>query len=103
MGANTFYHPASGKNAKKAFIAATKEAAYNYGHSGYTGSIAEKESFIMISEKVFESYDEACKLAYKLIDEDDERLDDKWGPAGCLKYKDRTGGISYLFFGLAPA
>jgi len=103
MGAETFYHAASGKNAKKAFIAATKEAAYNYGHAGYTGSIAEKESFVMINDRVIESYDEACKLADKLIDESDERIDDKWGPAGCLKYKDRAGKISYLFFGLAPA
>jgi hypothetical protein len=103
MGANTFFTTASGKNAKRAFIAATKEAAYDYGHRGYTGSIAEKESFVMISDEVFLSVDAAADFADDLIDAGDERVDDKWGPAGCLKFKSNDGEICYLFFGWAAS
>ena len=103
MGANTFFQTADGKTPKKAFIAACKDAAYDYGHSGYTGTLAEKESFIMISDKIFDSLEEAESLADKLIDDGDERIDDKWGPAGCLKFKTKTGEVKFLFFGWASS
>jgi hypothetical protein len=103
MGANTFFQTASGKTAKKAFNSACREAAYDYGHAGYTGTIAEKESFVMISSKIFDSLADAEKLADKLIDEGDERIDDKWGPAGCLNFKSTDGEVKYLFFGWASS
>lgn len=40
---------------------------------------------------------EAHALADKLIAEDDPRIRDKRGPAGCITI--RTGGNAYLFFG----
>ena len=42
MGATNFYCEAEGKTLSEAFRNAVDEAYYQYGHGGYTGSIAEK-------------------------------------------------------------
>ncbi len=102
MGAEAFIIKSHGKTAKEAFKLAVETALYDRGHSGYTGSIAEKDKFIMISNEEFESYVDAENYANNLIDEDDNRISDKWGPAGCLKYKGKSG-INYLFFGWASS
>jgi hypothetical protein len=100
MGASTFMVTSKGKDAKTAFNKAVDEAAYECGHGGYTGTIAEKSSFVMIKvpsttlpmdKKLARTY------ADKLIDEGDSRVDDKWGPAGCID----LGNGEYLFFGWA--
>lgn len=100
MGACVFEHWGFGKTAKEAFKQAHDEACYDYGHAGYTGTLAEKDSFIVIEmpnglDK--DDNDVVEEFARKLIDDDDERVDDKWGDAGCIKGKDD----SYLFFGWA--
>lgn len=102
MGANTFFHEASGKNAKDAFRNAVEEAQYDHGHSGYTGTIAEKESFVMIS--LPEGTDPYTR-AEELIDNGDGRVDDKWGPAGCIEFppKDNDTQRHFLFFGWASS
>ena len=45
MGAEIFTTTAKGKTATEAFGTAQTDARYNYGHGGYTGSIAEKGGF----------------------------------------------------------
>lgn len=50
MGANNFSIVAVGKDAREAFDKAVKQAQYEYGHSGYTGTIAEKNEFVMITD-----------------------------------------------------
>jgi hypothetical protein len=47
MGAYDFTTTALGKTADAAFDRAVRDAQYEYGHGGYTGSIAEKHSFIV--------------------------------------------------------
>ena len=47
MGADNFKTTAVAPTARKAFALAVKEAQYEYGHGGYTGSIAEKDSFVL--------------------------------------------------------
>lgn len=100
MGASDFYHKASGKNAQEAFDKAVEEALYEYGHRGYTGTIAEKGCFAVIpvpaDEKPYE-------YAQRLMDEGDERIDDKWGPCGCVLLKSGSKENQYLFFGYAPS
>lgn len=96
MGAETFQQTGHGATAKEAFKDAYDSACYDYGHRGYTGSMAEKDSFTEI--ELPEGKD-ASEYANELIDNDDERIDDKWGPAGCLKIKDGE----YLFFGWASS
>ena len=94
MGATEFFTTARGSSAREAFSDAVSDAQYENGHGGYTGTIAEKRSFTLIA--VPEGQD---PLAYAndLLDEDDKRISDKWGPAGCVKISDEE----FAFFGYA--
>jgi len=47
MGADNFRVRAFGKTAEAAFSAVVDEAKWEHGHGGYTGTIAEKNSFIV--------------------------------------------------------
>lgn len=98
MGAMQFEHWAEGKDAKDAFNKAIEEAYYDWGHSGYTGTIAEKDSFIMI--EVPEDFKEKPHdYVEYLLYGDDERISDKWGPAGCIEIEKGQ----YVFFGWASS
>jgi hypothetical protein len=94
MGADVFMITATGVSARDAFTNARQEALHYSGHGGYTGTIAEKDSFNVITLK--EGL-EPHKYADELIDNRDPRIDNKWGPAGCFD----LGGGRYLFFGWA--
>lgn len=130
MGACDFRVVAKGKTSREAFNAAVNEAAHENGHGGYTGTIAEKHSFVVIvaSPKVLPDFmkqlrvklsgenlthfDNAVKLGRTagaicdaLIDLNDKRVSDKWGPAGCIvgPTDEKTGLTEYTFFGLASS
>jgi len=47
MGACSFETTATGPTAEDAFRRATESAAWEYGHGGYTGTIAEKGAFVL--------------------------------------------------------
>jgi hypothetical protein len=96
MGADTFTQIGKGKTAEDAFRKCKEDAAYECGHSGYTGTIAEKDSFIMIELPEGRKIEE---YANSLIEACDERVDDKWGPAGCIKIAEGE----WYFFGLASS
>jgi len=96
MGADTFFNHAKGKTANEAFKSIVEDAQYEHGHGGYTGTIAEKGSFVMIN---LPKGQDAREYANKLIEDNDPRVDDKWGPAGCIKVKDGE----FLFFGWASS
>lgn len=119
MGATTFYTVAKGASAEEAFRLAVDRAKHEYGHGGYTGTIAEKRSFVVIQPnpadfqkclaeaEASEGTDAAgankrrrkafFQLAQDLSDTD-PRVAEKRGPAGCF---DLEEGV-YLFFGWAP-
>lgn len=205
MGADTFEIFGYGKTAREAFSAAREDAQYEHGHGGYTGTIAEKDSYVRIdlnaeipraitwlqeqrshmtvagqkklrqkidrlekeaSELYSQGWDladtlrasiyelehslvresgeryvngqwvptamgDSCRKRRQEIDEkikilkakrkvtleqkanivvdylfgkNDRRIDDKWGPAGCIqldKVKGKRGIYKYLFFGWA--
>ena len=96
MGADVFMITATGVSARDAFTNARQEALYDYGHRGYTGSIAEKHDFSVIPLKEGLA---PRKYADELIDDCDPRIDNKWGPAGCFD----LGGGRYFFFGWASS
>lgn len=96
MGAHEFFTISKGVNAKAAFTDAREQAEWENGHCGYTGTIAEKDKFVMIS--VPEGV-EPIIYANQLMDNDDPRVSDKWGPAGCVKVEEGK----YLFFGWASS
>jgi hypothetical protein len=92
MGACDFQTTAKGKTAQEAFDYAVSDAAYERGHGGYTGTIAEKHSFVMYTLK-------PGQTPRELVDAFQEDwsgpYEDKWGPAGCVD----LGGGEFLFFG----
>lgn len=98
MGACDFIQSGRGKTAQEAFSKAVQHAQYMSGHGGYTGTIAEKREFVMVTSDTLDERD-AVTLAQKLLDEDDHRITDKWGPAGCI----RMGEDHWLFFGWASS
>jgi hypothetical protein len=107
MGASEFYNFGFGKTAKEAFGLVVEQAQYDHGHSGYSGTIAEKHTFTMIP--LLENKDPE-DYAEQLIRDSDDRVDDKWGPAGCIEVpltdkdkKDHPGLKKFLFFGWASS
>ena len=103
MGADIFYTFGSGKTAQEAFAAAREHEAWEHGHGGYTGSLAEKSDFTTIGTVVLSEAD-AYDLADRLIHDADPRIDDKWGPAGCIEVASGVNGTRrFLFFGWASS
>lgn len=96
MGASTFTQLGQGKTAAEAFKAARAEAQYDHGHSGYSGTLAEKTEFTLIDLPAGKT---PAEYAAELIDGGDDRIDDKWGPAGCIAV---SPGVR-LFFGWASS
>lgn len=96
MGACDFSTIAKGKTAKEAFRTAVEDAQYESGHGGYTGTIAEKHEFRMID---LPPGKDPFEYASELIQNDDRRIRDKWGPAGCIRLDEGE----YLFFGWASS
>ena len=104
MGASTFETLGTGHSAREAFQSAVENARWEHGHGGYTGTIAEKNEFVMIPLPEDRANDWG-PYARELIDQADPRIDDKWGPAGCIELPENMnttdGKKTYLFFGWA--
>ena len=86
MGAQRFDSFVEICEVSDAFRWAREEAVREYGDGGYSGTIAEKTSFHVITEQVM-TYREAMKLATDLLDSADPRVDGTWGPAGAVGVK----------------
>ena len=110
MGSQEFRQYQSGESVQDAWDKAKEQAYWEYGHRGYTGSLAEKDDYTVI-QSIPTEYQEAVRLADQMIDQSDPRIDDKWGPAGAIRVK---GGTVYegfrnveadgwLFFGWASS
>ena len=105
MGATNFETFQPGAFVDAAFQEAQHHARYEYGHGGYTGTIAEKEGYRIINEEGM-PHQKALSLARQLVEQRDSRIDDKWGPAGALRVKQRASKNrprldGWLFFGWA--
>jgi len=110
MSADEFMQTGRGNSPANAFATAREEAAYEHGHGGYTGTLAEKSAWVMITmpDGFGEGTDlqRATKYANTLLEMSDPRVDDKWGPAGCIKVgpdPKHKGQNIYLFFGWASS
>jgi hypothetical protein len=57
-----------------------EQAEYDFGHSGYSGSFAEKDSVVIYRDKVFDDEE----AAERFIDGMDNS---KWGPADVVPIK----------------
>ena len=101
MGSTTFIQSATGPTAAEAFRSAQEEAGYESGH-GYSGTIVEKPGFVTASPEVLWD-DQAVDLAWVLLDADDPRFADKWGPAGALAYCDTNRTETVVVSAPAPS
>jgi hypothetical protein len=104
MGAEQFIERGRGETAEKAFFELVENAQWDYGHSGYTGTIAEKYEFKIFSVPDKWKGKEEEYADWLLNKDDDGRHDnrcyfDKWGPAGCLK----ADYDEWVFFGWASS
>ncbi|MFC5911818.1 hypothetical protein [Streptacidiphilus monticola] len=102
MGAVTFYLTATATTPQAAFDAIRQEAAAEYGWREDSGTVAMKDEYVLIDTSV-RPHDEAMSLAVDLIARNDPRVEDSFGPAGCLEITPTTpgGGRAFLFFGWA--
>lgn len=103
MGAEQFCTRASGKNAQEAFKNAVENARYEYGHRGYTGTIAEKSSFKMVTPNPAEAPKDCVD---RCLDDDNHFCQDKGGPAACVEIgpnQKKAGENTYCFFGWASS
>jgi hypothetical protein len=107
MGSSTFENLGGGKTPEVAFAKLIKGAKYFHGHGGGSGTIAEKSRFIMIElpadvqksmkGKIEDKVKIVREYSNKLIQARDIRIDDKWGPAGCIQ----VSPTKFFFFGWA--
>lgn len=103
MGAEVFETSGDKPDIQEAFDVAQQDAFYWHGHGGYTGTIAEKQGAVIIEDKPM-TFEDAKKLAWDLIDKYDERIDDKWGPAGAIRVIDKDANFDgWYFFGWASS
>src|SRR5437763_10936334 len=96
MGGTTFEDYAWGRTPQEAYDLAVAEAIFSHGHEPYSGTIKEKDGYVMIDVPTKWKGKE-IEYASHLIDEDDYRISDKWGPAGCilLESKDAIEKVPY--------
>lgn len=118
MGATTFQTEGKGTTVEDAFLAAREHEAYLHGHGGYTGTLAEKDSYyeaqlpegvtvaefiraLMDSGDRFERGEfvkgDRPKWAPPEWDALAQAYDDKWGP--CVAVKVAPG--KWVFVGWA--
>ncbi len=79
-GATGFSDYGYGTNANRVFQELRQEAQYEHGSRGYTGTIAEKDGFVMATREVM-SEKQAEIYANEHYDDYD-----KWGDAGCVAF-----------------
>jgi hypothetical protein len=107
MGAHTFITRASGKTVAEAFNKAVEDAQYQYGHAGYTGTIAEKRSWRMVYKDDSMGAMEFAEAALNAEPDSEGTaaevaaaiIDDKWGPCACVA----EGVGQFVFFGWASS
>ncbi len=116
MGADAFKNTGKGQTAKAVFAKLVSDAQYDYGHAGYTGTIAEKDDFeefappANVPPKTFiewateyppttPTWPNWTAADQKVLDKARRIADDKWGPAACVK----TGDGEWTFFGYASS
>ncbi|MFJ3182351.1 hypothetical protein ACIPJN_28730 [Streptomyces sp. NPDC086796] len=98
MGAYDFITPGPSGDAERAFFNAKADAVLECGRRQYTGTIAEKDDFVLLADRPMPPA-AAEEYAVHLLNTDDERIRDKRGPAGAIPVDDG----SWIFVGYASA
>lgn len=100
MGADYFENFIPILDKDLAFSEAVSRAQYDYGHAGYTGTIAEKSSYkTVFPHLIHRDLVEDWATTY-----DQEHPHDKWGPANHVAVCDSSDElIGHYFFGWASS
>jgi len=96
----------------EAFHTARESAAHESGHGGYTGTMAEKSSFVLIHHAG--SKEAGQRIVKALMNENHngipiyrkeihDLVDDKWGPACAVRYPHDDKNDRMIFFGWASS
>jgi hypothetical protein len=93
VGAAGFRQYADDPDPAAAFRAARQDARHEHGNGGYTGTIAEKDDYVIITDTPM-GLRQAATLAADLMDRGDPRIDDKWGPAGAIAVRRLTRKVT---------
>lgn len=113
MGAQTFearITVSKSTSDADAFRAALENARFENGHGGYSGSLAEKGTFVNIHRA--RSRENAQRIVAAMMNsgplpvyrEEMRRVvDDKWGPAGAVRYPACPKTDEIIFFGWASS
>jgi hypothetical protein len=83
VGADPFLQYAEGPDPATAFRQARRQALHEHGHDGNTGSVAQKDTYTIITDRPLTPGD-AETLARELLACADPRIADKRGPAGAV-------------------
>jgi hypothetical protein len=82
MGATTFLTYSHGRDVGEAFRRAAEEAGWQYGHGGYTGTIAEKSGWVLFELPPRWTVEKMIDLAQRLTDASREHEDAADGVLG---------------------
>jgi len=91
-GGTDFWEWGAGSDPRKIFSDLQDDAKHEYGHGGYSGSIAEKDGYKIRSREKM-----STKEAEAFANEDMDN-NDKWGPAFAV-----PSGNGWLFYGIASS
>lgn len=103
MGAVDFMYQVSGSSAKEAFHDLVETERDEYGSDRYSGTIATKERFRMVTPLQGELPNDCAK---RCRDDEEHWVQDKWGSAACIDCgpsPSKPGLTVFLFFGYAPS
>lgn len=110
MGAEQFFTVACGPNVAGAFYDVREQAFWDHGHGGGTGTIAEKNTWVVVTDDLFETEEAAQAYAEAFLrsgpdsNPDESTPHSKWGPAGAVQFlvpDHHEEGQFWLFFGYA--
>lgn len=107
MGAEYFEEYGEGLDADEVFTNLVSKAQYDFGHAGYTGTIAEKNKFETVSDprllvKNINGY--LPEIHDWAVDYDSLYPHDKWGAACHIPVKNESENIiGHFFFGWASS
>lgn len=114
MGSQSFDHRYTAPKTtplNTVFHDALQAARHEYGHGGYTGSLAEKNSCTLIctvatreqAERVVNDLMAGWSDTILYREEVSQIADDKYGPAGVIRYTASATEFGYIFFGYASS
>lgn len=111
MGATDFNDLSAGRDAVEAFNNAIREARYEHGHGGYSGTIAEKHGFTVVpaiprissaklADMIAGDVEPTTQATKDAVRRFSDAYEDKWGPALCIELAGKELANAKLAMGL---